>query len=59
MSFVKDQYMFAHEQLIEEYLEHHPECSWDQAYNDCADSAYDRMKDNMADMIDRARMIEK
>jgi hypothetical protein len=53
----KELYIAAHEELIEEYLEHHPECSWDQAYNDCADAAYDRMKENMADMIDRVRSL--
>jgi hypothetical protein len=55
----KELYIAAHEELIEEYLEHHPECSEQQAYDDTADAAYDRMRENMADMIDRVRLARK
>lgn len=48
-------YIAAHEELIEEYLESHPECSEDQAYDDTADAAYERMQDKYADMIDHVR----
>lgn len=44
----KDWFMAAHEQLIEEYLEEHPEASDDEAYEATSDKAYDRMCDMMA-----------
>lgn len=41
-------FMAAHEQLIEEYMEEHPEATDDEAYKATEDKAYDRMVDNMA-----------
>jgi len=55
----KEQWMIAHEQLVEEYLDRHPNADWNEAYEATADGAQDRCADNMADMADRARMIEK
>lgn len=49
MSYVKDMYMAAHKDLIEEYLIHHPECSYDQAYHDCSDAAYNLMREKLED----------
>jgi hypothetical protein len=42
----------AHEQLVEEFLESHPEADWTEAYEKTGDLAYERMRDNLADMID-------
>jgi hypothetical protein len=42
----------AHEQLVEEYLEKHPHADWTEAYEKTGDQAYERMRDNLADMID-------
>ena len=39
--------MAAHEALIEEYLDEHPEATDDEAYDKTADKAYDRMRDMM------------
>jgi hypothetical protein len=41
-----------HEQLVEEYLEKHPHADWTEAYEKTGDQAYERMRDNLADMID-------
>lgn len=56
---MKEQFIAAHEALVEEYMESHPGVTWEQAYDRCADGAYDRMRDNMADRADNARMIAK
>ena len=55
----KDLYMAAHDELIEQYLEDHPDADWAEAYERTADKAMDRMTDKYADMIDRARMDAK
>lgn len=51
----KDHFIAAHEQLIEKYLEAHPDATEAQAYEATADRAYDRMVDNLADMGDRLK----
>ena len=55
----KELYIAAHEELIEAYMERHPEASWTQAYNRTADRAYERMRDNLADQADAARTRAK
>jgi hypothetical protein len=55
----KEHFIAAHEQLIEEYLERHPEATEAQAYDRTADAAYDRMRDNLADIADHYRDIAK
>ena len=55
----KELYMAAHEELIEQYLEDHPEATEAEAYDRTADKAMTRMTDKYADMIDRARMDAK
>ena len=49
----KELFMDAHEQLIEEYLEKHPEASDAEAYEKTADFAYERMCATIADQADR------
>jgi hypothetical protein len=51
---MKDLFMAAHEELIELYLEAHPEADWSEAYEATADGAYERMRDKFADMVDAA-----
>ncbi len=51
----KDDFIVAHEALVEEYLDAHPNATWDQAYSRTADGAWDRSRDMMADRIDAAR----
>ncbi len=51
----KDLFIAAHEELIEEYLERHPDATEAQAYDRTADAASDRTRDKFADMIDAAR----
>lgn len=51
----KELFIAAHEQVIEEYLEEHPEATDAEAYEKTADAAYNRMTENVADLIDRER----
>jgi hypothetical protein len=51
----KDHFIAAHEQLIERYLERHPEATEAEAYEKTADHAYGQMRDNLADMADNLR----
>ena len=55
----KELFMAAHEQLVDEYLEAHPEASWDEAYEATADGAWDRLRDNLADRADYLRQARK
>ena len=45
----RDWFQIAHEKLVEEYLELHPDATDDEAYDKTADKAYDRMRDMMID----------
>jgi hypothetical protein len=55
----KELFIIAHEELIEAYLEAHPNATWDEAYDKTADGAYDRMRDKYADMADAMRTQRK
>ncbi len=59
MGRVKEMFIEAHEKLIEEYLEKHPGTSWEAAYDICADAAYGRMQDDLADRADAIRQRMK
>lgn len=48
----KEHYMAAHEALVEEEMER-TGCDWSTAYERTADAAYDRMRDNLADLADQ------
>jgi hypothetical protein len=52
---MKELFIAAHEQLIEEYLAMHQDATDAEAYDATADRAYDRMTDNLADMADRLK----
>ena len=56
---MKELYICAHEELIAEMLDRKPGMSESIAYDRTADAAYERMKDNMADMADHQRSIRK
>lgn len=51
----KQYFIDAHEELISELMEANPNMSWSRAYELTADSAYERMKDKLADMADELR----
>ena len=51
----KELYIAAHEELIEEYMNDHPNADWSEAYEKTADGANDRSRDKFADMVDAAR----
>jgi len=51
----KERFIAAHEQLIAEYMELHPNADESAVYDRMGDLAYDRMRDNLADQIDEAR----
>ena len=55
----KEHFIAAHEQLIAEYLDAHPNATDGEAYDATADAAYDRMRDNLADRADQLRQLRK
>lgn len=55
----KEWFIAAHEDLIAEYLDEHPDATEDEAYEATADGAWDRMADNMAAAGDAARQAWK
>ena len=55
----KDWFIEAHEREVAQYMDRHPNASWSDAYDRTADSAYDRMRDEMADAADMIRMRAK
>lgn len=55
----KELFIAAHEELVEQYLNDHPEANWSEAYERTADAAYDRMRDKFADMVDAAKERRK
>lgn len=55
----KELFIAAHEELIEKYLERHPNATEAEAYEKTADGAYDRMCDRFADMADNLRLRAK
>ncbi len=56
---MKEHFMEAHEELIQEYLEKHPNATDAEAYDATADGAWDHMRDRMADRADLVRMKMK
>lgn len=55
----KEHFIAAHDQLVNEYLDRHPNADWRTAYDKTADRAYDRMRNNLADLADTARLRAK
>lgn len=55
----KELFIDAHEELIAEYLDAHPDATDAQAYDRTADNAYGRMTDRLADMADHYRDLAK
>ena len=55
MGIGKDLFIAAHEELVEQYMNDHPDADWHEAYNATADGAYDRYRDKIADIGDAAR----
>jgi hypothetical protein len=55
----KELFMDAHEQLVEEYMEKHPNADWSEAYEKTSDMSMGRMRSNLADRADYLRMKEK
>lgn len=55
MGMMKELFIEAHEELIAEYLEQHPEASEQEAYDATADKAHDRMTDKLAEKADALR----
>ena len=55
----KELFIAAHEKLMSLYLDEHPGATEAKAYDATADRAYDEMRDNLADMADRAKLRMK
>ena len=51
---MKELFIAAHEELVEEYLINHPDADWSEAYEATADDIDSRYRDKFADMIDAA-----
>lgn len=58
MGLYKDVYLDVLEELIEVYLETHPNATWDDAYELLQDKAYDVAMDQLADIVEHSRMVE-
>ena len=56
---MKDLYIAAHEELIEAYMDTHPRATEAQAYDACADRAYNHMVDRLADRADYERKARR
>jgi len=56
---MKELWIAAHEELITEYLEAHPEATEAEAERATEDAAYTRMQSKYEDMIDRAWQAHK
>lgn len=58
---MKEMFMAAHEELIEQYMLDHPDADWDEAYEATAegDKLYNRYVDKCADMVDAAKQRAK
>ena len=55
----KEMWIAAHEQLIEEYLEEHPDATEKEASDITAKFASDRAGDIYSGMVDRAKDLAK
>ena len=55
----KELYIDAYEDIAAELMDENPAMSEAEAYARAEDRAYDRMRDNLADMADRARQEQK
>ena len=55
----KELYIAAHEELVEEYLDQHPDATDDEAYERTAYGAWDRMTDRLAAAADHYRDMMK
>lgn len=56
---MKELFIAAHEELVQEYLDRHPEATWEQAYDLTADKADARYRSKFADLIDAAKQRAK
>ena len=52
---MRDWFIDAYEQLVEEYLDKHPNATEAEAEAWADERAYERMRENLADMADRLR----
>lgn len=55
----KELFIAAHEELVEQYMNDHPDVSWGEAYDATADHVYDSYRDKFADMADAAKQRAK
>lgn len=56
---MKELYIEAHEELLAEYMDEHPDANEAAAYDMLADKAMDRMTERYADMADHYRQMRK
>ena len=56
---MKELFIAAHEELVERYLERHPDATEAQAYEATADRAHGHMTDRLADRADILRKTNR
>lgn len=55
---MKEIYISAHEEMMDEYMEQHPDTTKEEAYERTADAAWDRMNDKLAAIADSRKDAE-
>jgi hypothetical protein len=56
---MKDLYLNALDAMIDEYIDQNPDADWSEAYDACADGAYDRARADLFDAADHFRKQAK
>ena len=54
-SIGKEMFMRAHERLVEEYQDAHPEADWSKAYEATTPHVMARVESDIADLVDAAK----
>lgn len=55
----KELYIDALEELVADYMDEHPDADEDAVRDRMSETAYDRMRDNLADRADYYRQLRK
>jgi len=59
LRMIKDIFIAAHEELVNEYLDRHPQASQEEAYEKTGNLVYDRYREKFAGLVDDARQKAK
>ena len=56
---MKEIFIAAHEELMAEYMDRHPDANFHEAYENTINAIDDRFREKLADMMDAARQRAK